>query len=323
VLVGPGEGWKVDARGNVVGVASGRPVMLLADLLVALRTAKAAAHGGISCSIDPTAEGLARAKQISQSLPVGADPKTVAAELEKAMGLQNISVQGVPATSHFARVLVAADYRMKRIAMALDPSPVRGLPSYLSMIRPGARQMISPRFWLEPQYESLLRDADGLAYRFVGAGVKALSEEDFVASTGNVQHSGKPNPTAQKWADTMTEKYAELAVADPIFGQLQNCMELAVGAALIVKDNLPEKAGYSMPTLLDDGAVKADAFHAPKHVATISSVLVKRGTPIISASGGVAINSWAIADRVKTSDTIEPIRAKAAFPKSADPWWAN
>ena len=28
VLVGPGEGWKIDAKGNVVGITTGRPVML-------------------------------------------------------------------------------------------------------------------------------------------------------------------------------------------------------------------------------------------------------------------------------------------------------
>ena len=38
VLVGPGEGWKVAEDGNVVGVTTGRPVLLLDDLLVALRT---------------------------------------------------------------------------------------------------------------------------------------------------------------------------------------------------------------------------------------------------------------------------------------------
>ena len=37
VLVGPGEGWKVDAHGDVVGVKTGRPVLLLDDLVVALR----------------------------------------------------------------------------------------------------------------------------------------------------------------------------------------------------------------------------------------------------------------------------------------------
>ena len=131
VLVGPGEGWKVDDHGNVVGVTTGRPVMLLDDLLVALRTAKDAAQGGITCSINPTKEGLARMNQLR--FRAGSDPTAVGEAREKALGMQQISLHGVPETSHFARVLVAADYRMKRISMALDPSPLRGLPSYLGM----------------------------------------------------------------------------------------------------------------------------------------------------------------------------------------------
>ena len=83
----------------------------------------------------------------------------MAGGIENALGMQRISVHGVPDTSHFARVLVAADYRMKRIAMNFDPSPVRGLPSYLQMVKPSARTVLSPRFWLEPKYEALLRDA--------------------------------------------------------------------------------------------------------------------------------------------------------------------
>ena len=38
VLAGPAEGWRVDALGNVVGATTGRPVVLLEDLIVALRT---------------------------------------------------------------------------------------------------------------------------------------------------------------------------------------------------------------------------------------------------------------------------------------------
>jgi hypothetical protein len=314
VLVGPGEGWKVDGRGNVVGVTTGRPVMRLDDLLVALRTAKAAAQGGITCSINPTKEGLARMNQLR--IGAGADPTVVAEAREKALGMQQISLHGVPETSHFARVLVAADYRMKRISMALDPSPVRGLPSYLSMLK--GKATISPRFWLEPKFDALLRDADGLAFELCESSVKAMTEEDFITASGSVQHTGKASPAAKRWAGLMTEKYPELAVADPIFGELQNCMELAIVGAIVVKDRLPEKAGYDLPTLLSPRAVKADVFYAPKEVPSIASV---RGR-LVAVSGGVAINSWIIADKAKTSDKVAAVRAKAAFEKNAG-WWQN
>lgn len=65
VIAGPGEGWKLDGKGNMVGVTTGRPVLNLEDLLVAFRTARAARQGQLSCSIDPTAEG--RQRQTSSS----------------------------------------------------------------------------------------------------------------------------------------------------------------------------------------------------------------------------------------------------------------
>ncbi|MEN6452524.1 MAG: DUF1598 domain-containing protein [Thermoguttaceae bacterium] len=318
VLVGPGEGWTVDPNGNVVGATNGRPVMLLDDLLVALRTAKAAAQGGITCSINPTPEGLARYSQLPPDR--SNDPRHVASRIEEALGMQQISVTGVPDSSHFARVLVAADYQMKRIGMNLDRSPIRELPSYLQMLPAATRAASSPRFWLEPRYDALLRDADGLAYEFRGLGVKALTEEDWQAANGNRQRGAKPGRIAQRWADLMTANYQQLAAARPIFGELQNCMDLAVVSALIVKERLPEKAGDSLNGLLD-ATVKVETFNAPKQVKSIASVLDKGRHPVIGVSGGVAINSWIIADQVKTSDTVAPVRAKAAPAQNANWWW--
>ncbi len=68
VLAGPAEGWRMDALGNVVGASSGRPVLLLDDLMAALRAAEQSNMTGISCSIDPTPEGIQRLQQISGSL---------------------------------------------------------------------------------------------------------------------------------------------------------------------------------------------------------------------------------------------------------------
>jgi len=64
VLAGPGEGWKVDESGNVVGATSGRPVLHLEDLIVALRSVEAARRGGITCSIDPTPQGRERLSEL-------------------------------------------------------------------------------------------------------------------------------------------------------------------------------------------------------------------------------------------------------------------
>ena len=320
VLVGPGEGWKVDGQGNVVGITTGRPVMLLEDLLVALRTARQAANGGITCSINPTPEGLAQFTSYMSQFRTMGNPQVIKAGAEKAMGPQNVTLTNVPPTSHFARVLVAADYRMKRLGMGFEEAPIRGLPSFLTMVKGTGTWL--PRWWLEPNYEPLLKSPDGLAWELRGASVKAMTEEDFLAANGNVSHSGKAHPMAQKWADNMTEKYDELAVALPIFGELRNCMELAIVGALVAKERLTDKAGYSMPVLLDPVQVKTDEFPAPKQVDSKVSMLKKGRTWVISASGGVALNSWGIAEKVRQGDAPASVRTKAT-PGQNGTWWWN
>ncbi|HEY5312111.1 MAG TPA: DUF1598 domain-containing protein, partial [Pirellulales bacterium] len=140
VIAGYAESWKLDARGNTVGASTGRAVMLLDDLVVALRTVRAGA-GEMSCSIDPTPEGLARLQTYVARLRGIEDPQREAQAIEQLLAPQTISISGVAPSTHFARVLVAADYRMKRLGMKLDPSPIPGLPSYVDMIRSGGRGM--------------------------------------------------------------------------------------------------------------------------------------------------------------------------------------
>ena len=51
---------------------------------------------------------------------------------------------------------------MKRLAMNFDPSPVKGLPSFLQMMKSGgggSKNMLQ-RWWLEPNYQSLLVSPD-------------------------------------------------------------------------------------------------------------------------------------------------------------------
>ena len=324
VLAGPGEGWRVDERtASVVGITTGRPVILLDDLLVALRTVEQARQGGITVSIDPTAEGR-QALRSYLSRQTTFDPKVLRG-VEEALGMQHITVTGVPADSHFARVLVACDYKMKRLAMDLDKSPVKELPSFVQMlvdkkVRPSN---MMPRWWMECSYEPLARSEDGLAWELRGPGVKALTEDEFISTEGEVTQTGKENPIAREWADKMTEKYAELCEREPVFGELRNIMDMCVVAAVIEKEGLREKAGCDLPLLTaSDSDLTVGRWNVPKTIATQVSHRRIGREHLITASGGVQIGSWQVASRAETDAQVAALRDKAKG-ESSERWWWN
>ncbi len=327
VLAGPGDGWKVSPQGEVVGAASGRPVLLLDDLLVALRAAEGCRESGISCSIDPTDEGVVRLRALVPQLTKGntddSNIEATTAAIEETLGPQMITVGGVPVVSHFARVLVAADYRMKRLAMGFEAAPIKGLPSFLQLSKAGARGMRSmlPRWWLEPNYDSVLADENGLAWEIRGAHVRAATEEDFVTQAGARERTGKANPVAKKWADNMTRRYDELAVKEPIFGQLRNCIDLAVVAALISKEGLLAKADCQLPLLYAPAELPSEEFPAPRQVSTQVSLLQKGANWLISASGGVKLNAWSLLEECKSTTELAPRQAEAK--PAGETWWWN
>jgi hypothetical protein len=319
VLAGPAEGWKVDDLGYVVGVTTGRPVIQLEDLLVALRTANAARNGGISCSIDPTPDGLSRLQQYLSSKQTIGNAKQTMSEIEQTLGPQNITVEGVPGDSRFAHVLVAADYRMKRLAMKMDESPVRGLPSYLDMATPGGT--VTPRWWLSPNYEALHRDQEGLAWEIRGVGVKCETAEDTFDNAGQRTASAKGSPLAQKWADNMTTKYEELSAREPVFAELRNCIDLAVISALILKENLSQRAGCELTALLDEKELPVGEYAVPKQVDSKATAVKKGRNWVIQASGGVMIQPWDVVKTAQTSDKVAPVRSKAVAQRKTAWWW--
>jgi hypothetical protein len=321
VIAGPGEGWTINERGDVVGLTTGRPVMMLDDLVVALRSVTAAREEGITVSIDPTEEG--RRNLNSYLSRVRTFSPTVVAGIEKALGPQQVSITGVPRESHFARVMVAADYHMKRIAMQLDPSPVEGLPSYLQMIKSRGRRSrnMTPRWWLACNYEPLGRSEDGLAWHLRGEGVKAMTEDELIVD-GKVKGTGRTSPAAKAWADAMTEKYDALCSRETTFGELRNLMDMCVIAALLQKEDLLQQAGLSLPSLMSEDGVAVAQWQAPKTIATQCSFIRAGREWIITASGGVDIDSWSAVQETQVEPQAAQVRA-AAVAKAGATWWWN
>ena len=122
VVAGPAEGFFADPTDRLIGMETGRPVVLLEDLVTALRAYRPGYRGVsvISVSIDPTAEGLQRMNKFLASVRGRVSPsdaRRLASGLKQNLGLQTVTIRGIPTSTHFARVLVEADYRMKLIGI--------------------------------------------------------------------------------------------------------------------------------------------------------------------------------------------------------------
>lgn len=321
VLAGRAEGWRVDDQGNVVGRTSGLPVLHLDDLLVALRTAKAAAMDrGISCSIDPTEEGLNRVKPLLKARDLNA---ALVDRLEEALGPQRVTVTGVPAGSHYAQVMVAADFLMKRLGMNFERAPMANLPSYMELLASRTSPLpknAMPRWWMAPRYEALLKDGAGLTWQIRGAGVQTLTEDGYLGSAGAIVNAGRVDALAQKWAEAMTTHFEGLAKALPVFGELRNCIDLAVVAALFIKEDLPLQAGCDLSLLLDEKRLAVAHYQVPKSIDSRAS-LIRRGQEwILSLSGGVQVDSWSVLQHVETKPDLASVR-QSAISALAERWW--
>ena len=320
VFAGPAEGWKVNETGDVVGRSSGQPVVHLDDLVVALRTVRSAAEVGITCSIDPTPEGRQALSQFLASVKRFTPAVTQA--VEKVMGPQTIRVTGVPQESHFAQVLVASDFRMKRLAMNLDPAPIADLPGFLDLLRRrrGGMGEMMPRWWMACDYDAVAHSPDKLSWKLSGQGVKVLTEDEIVHADGSVSGSGQVNPVAQEWAETMTGKFGPLSKVEPVFGQLRNLMDLCVLAALIEKENLADVAQCDLSLLADESqGLEISRWTVPKTVATQSSFVKKGREFLVTASGGVFVDSWSQA--AKTNVTPELAKRRPDVPSTAQWRW--
>lgn len=305
VLVGPADALAVDATGNVVGASTGRPPLMLEDLIVALRASGDAKSGGVTCSIDPPEDGLKRLQALlARQGAVRGDPQPLFAAMEEAVGPQRVTLTGVPADSRFARVLVAADYRMKRIGMGHEPSGLKALPSYLTMLPSGGRANALPRFWLEADYDPIARDPDELAWRIAGRRMKCLTESDALAGEGVKRGAGAADPTARKWCEAMTTNYEALAARHPVFAELANCVDLAVVAALIRGHQLDSRAGCDLSPLVDASATPLPRYDVPQTVSTVANGVRKGSAWVLTASGGISFQPWEISER--TAESAEP-----------------
>lgn len=338
VLAGPAEGWMTDLSGRVVGLTSGRPVVQLQDLAVALRAFRPNEESPhvIGCSIDPTKEGLAAMQQFLRQMGTQlgdrsqgqAKAQFIVENLKASLGLQRVTVNGVSPKTNFARIMVEADYRMKLIGIGLEQPPVK-MASFVDRANPGqvSRNALC-RWFFVPDYQCVRVSEDGLAMQLVGDGVKLVGEDEMVSTTGQRQVVGSGNRASQEFTTAFTKNYGRLADRAPVYAELRNVVDLAVVSAYIKEQNLYKKADWKAPVLGDESTLAVETLTAPKMVESAVTAVFRGNSLMTPIGGGVHIEAQqALAKENRLSDDKGAVaKARQTVKLDLKPgqwWWDN
>lgn len=294
VIAGPAEPFVHDPAGRLRGADSGRPVILLEDMVTALRAypPDGEATRVISVSIDPTEEGLQRLQQVLRRIGPGLRPQDaarLAMTLKNNLGLQNVTIQGIPTSTHFAQVLVEADYRMKLIGIGLEQLPIR-MPSYVQRANPAqVAANAMERWYFEPNYDGVRTSEDGLAMQLSKHGVKLVGANERVGADGRRTGGGRGNRASEAFCKDFTDNYDQIAEVAPVYAQMRNLIDAAIAAAYIQDQDFYSKANWSLDYFGDESQYAVEQHQAPVQVETAVNAVWKGSTLMTPLGGGVNV----------------------------------
>jgi hypothetical protein len=298
VLAGPAGDWAGSPQGGLVSLETGRPVVRLDDLLTLWRRQRSEKSTAFGCSIVPRQEALAKTQEfLNASAAKPLEPsgrRKWLAELRDTLGIQDVEYYNIDEGSRIASLLLAADYHMKLIGMGLAEG-VPGVKSYLATVRNGADGSPPPmavlRWWFSmPQSTVETSDAHD-AFALPKRCICVLSENEMLAARGERVHTGQSDDLNRQFAESFTQEFDALALKYSVYGELERVFEVALALAVIEREGLAEKIGWTPTLLLDEQRLRLPKSPAPKAVETVINHRVIGGRQIIAGvSGGVWVD---------------------------------
>jgi hypothetical protein len=331
VIAGPAEKILVTPDQRWVGLKSGKTVLRLKDLVVALRAYAMTGDDRVTkigCSIDPTKEGLQRMQNFHRQFEGQAatvNVQMLTSGMRQALGFQTVKIDGVPRDTHFAQVLVEADYRMKLIGIGLE-NPIIPLKSWIERSRGGSSAGALQRWFFEADYSKVSTNEEGTALHLQGQGVKLTGEKEFVSKSGDRSRSGSAgDPASKGFTQEFTQKFEKLGEVIPVFGELRNLFDIAIAAAFIQDRDLCGKAGWDLGVFGDETRFSVLGNPTITQVESAVNAVWKDGQLVTPIGGGVHIAARKLVsrDRVDVDRTIDGKSQSMAAPSdlTAGQWW--
>jgi hypothetical protein len=274
IIAGPSEAYDATIPTEPYGKVTGRPVLHLDDLVTALRNPRA-----FGCSLDPHPDSLQRSNAVMKQLANATRGERMNA-LKEAMGPQQVRFWGTQPDSRLAFVTIAADYKLKRLILGLDPMPVAGVGTPVDNSRAAAN-----RFWFELNYAPLLVSPAGDAFELRGPRL-LIKPGTFSNDARGATESSKA------FAKRFTAKIEALSAVVPLFADLQNVADMSVVASLIHRDRLDRKAGVDLSWFVSEEGYQPKAVPSPKTAETL--VNYTNGSLV---AGGVTFDPSTVVER--------------------------
>jgi hypothetical protein len=204
-------------------------------------------HSDPGCSIDPDEKIIHRLDILSQKIL----RSTSFEEVEKGIkewhricqSPQKVRVLGIPFDTRFGWVMVTADYDMKRIVDGYDSLNIPGFSSLTDITLDKAKSDIIQerdvsipfssmnRFWFYPG-ENQYKEDEGVV-TIERSQVALLTEEEFQTKKGKIVGTGSPNPLAQRFVESFTAHFLEIAKQRSIYIELENLFHFVALAKII------------------------------------------------------------------------------------------
>ncbi len=214
-----------------------RPTLRLDDLAVAYRNVTESPGMRPACTIDPRPETIRALSDLGHRTQKASDLKQIRALMAEWERIgradQDVRVFGVSPDTHFAKVMVEADYRMKGAVDGSERFP--GVTSLKQRMREKVERDLAQgrplsiptelinRFWFNPGQPGY-HAHDAVRGMFIVGQLPVVLKTEQQAATpmGQLQGREKPHPLALEFSQMFTAAYQQIALDKPLYAELES-----------------------------------------------------------------------------------------------------
>lgn len=215
-------------------------------------------------------------------------------------GPQKTRIEGVPSDSHFARVMLDADYAMKIIALGARETDVPGFMNMKARIESQFEQADKPakderplqppsgafmaRFWFTPVPPAAgeIRWSKSRRAVLFNSRMQVLTE-DLVASGGMLSGTGQRNPLYEDLAKSFSQRIDRFEQVEPLFCELHGLFDITLLASLLRHEQI------DTPVLHDVAKLPTRHTPIPATYQGLSTLVEKSGFKVAYVQGGVRL----------------------------------